>query len=322
MSTKSKVEESLAPHVYVLWTPQEAPVVHVGPEQKPVTLPLIPLPLHRPKEDGEVPSVVDIGQGVYDYLRQFPDCPHNVHYAEILRDAYPHFLADLGSQIAMLDHKEVDADYVKRKITYLKIFALLEPDKASLLQTIGTAFYDLALTFSELRNSYRHLVSAASFLQKADNLKSGDPATLNYLGQIDYLMGDYPGAIRRWSQLIASLDDGKTQALFREKVARLEQEGLPAAPMISHLEAIGAAMAAYGQGSFREALEIMEYLEEQTPVPQEFPSPQFYVLLALCRRQAGDAGGAVVALQKALLIDPDYAPAREEMEVLTAKGTM
>jgi len=322
MSLILKTEESLAPHAYVLWTPPEAPVVHVGPEQKPVTLPMIPLPLHRAKIEGETPSPVEIGQGVYDYLRQFPDCPFNVQYAEILRDAYPHFLADLGSQIAMLDHKDVDADYVKRKITYLKIFALLEPDKASLLQTIGMAFYDLALTFSELAHCYRHLVSAAAFLQKADNLKPGEPATQNYLGQIDYLMGDYPGAIRRWSQLIPSLGDDKAQALFREKVARLEQEGLPEEPMISHLEAIGAAMAAYGQGSIHEALEIMEYLEEQTPVPQEFPSAQFYVLLALCRRQTGDTGGAIVALQNALQVDPDFAPAKEEMEALTTKETI
>ena len=134
--------------------------------------------------------------------------------------------------------------------------------------------------------------------------------------------GDYPNAIRRWSQLIPSLADEKARALFTEKVTRLEQEGLPDEPMVSHLEAIGAAMAAYGQGSVREALEIMEYLEEQTPVTQEFPSAQFYVLLALCRRQSDDTGGAVVALQKALELDPDFAPAKEEMEALTSKETM
>lgn len=322
MVLKSQVEESLAPHAYILWTPQESPVVLVGPEQRPVTLPLIPLPLHGRKMKSEAPTAIDIGQGVYDYLRQFPDCPHNVQYAEILRDAYPHFLADLGSQIAMLDHKDVDADYVKRKITYLKIFALLEPGKVSLFQTIGIAYYDLALTFSELRHCYRHLVSAAAFLQKADHLKSGDVGVQNYLGQIDYLMGDYPGAIRRWSQLIPSLADEKIRTLFKEKVARLEQDGLPEEPMVNHLEAIGAAMAAYGQGSVREALEIMEYLEEQTPVVQEFPSAQFYVLLALCRRQTGDTGGAMVALQKALGLDPDFGPAKEEMEALTARETM
>ena len=82
------------------------------------------------------PSDDAIGNGLYDYLREFPDCLRNRSYAELLRDAYPHFLADLGAQILMLDHKEVDSTYIRRKITYMKILALLDSENVGLLQLV------------------------------------------------------------------------------------------------------------------------------------------------------------------------------------------
>ena len=321
MAQKDPIE-SLEPRTFILWTPDEEPVVSVGPEQHPVSLPIIPYPLPCDRKSDSPPTSNEIGTGIYDYLRQFPDCPYNAQYAEILREAYPHFLADLGSQIAMLDHKEVDSPYVRRKITFLKILALLEPDNPGLLQTLGMANYDLALMFTELSQCHHHLLAAAGFFKRADTNKPGDVTNLNYLGQIDYLLGDYPSAIRIWSRMMASLKDESLKEIFAKKISKMEQEGMPEQPLFVHLEAIGAAMEAYGQGLPQDALEILEYLEEQTTIPVEFPSPQFYYLLGLSRQSTGDMGGAFVAFEKALEIDPHFHPAQEAMNSMSDRGAL
>jgi len=317
---KSNLIESLAPRTYILWTPEESPVAFVGPEQHSVSLPVIPYPLSKDRKTEEPPTPNEIGTGIYDYLRQFPECPHNVQYAEILREAFPHFLADLGSQIAMLDHKEVDSPYVRRKITYLKILALLEPDNHGLLQTLGMSCYDLALMFTELSQCHHHLQESAHFFRRADARNPANATNLNYLGQIEYFLGDYPAAIRAWSKLMACLKDDQLKKIFADRIANLEKEQMPEQPLFVHLEAIGAAMEAYGQGHAQDALEILEYLEEQTPIPTEFPSPQFYYLLGLCRQNTGDAGGAFVAFEKALDLDPHFHQAEEAMNALSDKG--
>ncbi|MHB8710670.1 MAG: hypothetical protein ACYC9T_00005, partial [Trichloromonadaceae bacterium] len=119
---------------FVFWTPPPATTVEVGADRHPFPLPILPLPVHRQALAEGVPNDAAVGQGLYDYLRQFPDCPHNSVYAELLRDAYPHFLADMGAHILMLENKDVDGHYVRRKLSYLKILALLEPGNAGLLQ--------------------------------------------------------------------------------------------------------------------------------------------------------------------------------------------
>lgn len=306
---------------YRFWTPPPQFSVTVGPEEIPVELPQVPLPVHREALGQGVPSADAIGSGIYDYLRQFPDCSHNQTYAEVLRDAYPHYLADLGAQVVMLDHKEVDPPYVKRKIAYLKILALLDPGQAGLQQQIGQAWFHLALTYTEMGASRSHLQQVLKHLHLALERQPGDLATLNVLGQADYLLGDYPAAARSWQQLLDRLEPSAASTALAEKLERVRGAAMPERPLVEELEAVGAALEFIGQGEFMEARKILDLLEEQGDLPRELPAAEFHYLVGLCREQTGEAAGAFAAYQQALDLDPDYALAREGQERIMDGGT-
>lgn len=311
MSSENIAEDFPESHGFLFWTPEEGRTVTVGAERQAFLLPRTPLPVHREDIIDEKPSADAIGRGAYDYLRQFPDCPNNVVYAELLRDAFPHYLADLGAQIVMLENKEVDAPYVRRKMAYLKILLLLEPDNGGLLQRLGMVCYELGLMFNELRHCRGHLLAAMGYLQRSLRRLPGNLTSLNYLGQIDYLLGDYPAAVRGWRAVVAQLEDGSAREALAARIARTEKQGFPDHPPIDDLEAIGEAMERYGNGDFHGAGMILAKLEEEGTVPAEFPSPEFYYLLGMCRDKEGDAAGAFEAFDKALELAPDYAPALE-----------
>jgi tetratricopeptide (TPR) repeat protein len=200
-----EVLDSLDPTIYRLWLPPAGHTVAAGADRHPVPLPVIPLPVYRKNSEQGEPSDEAIGQGIYDYLRHFPDCPHAQTYAELLRDAYPHFLADLGAHILMLDNKEVDAPYIRRKLVGLKILALLDPENPGLLQQLGITAYDLGLSFTELESSRHQLLEAMGYFRRALKYSPESPLLLHYLGQIDYLFGDYPSALRRWQIVVDAL---------------------------------------------------------------------------------------------------------------------
>ena len=88
----------------------------------------------------------------------------------MLRDAYPHLLAELATQLVMLDKKDVDAPYLDRKITCLKIFALLEPENYHFPYEIGATFVQKGLTLAALGHTTLHFFAAEKFLRQALNL--------------------------------------------------------------------------------------------------------------------------------------------------------
>jgi len=320
MSYEIAADAALDPQQYVFWTPAAQRCITVGAEARSVPLPPVPLPLHR-EDCSEDPSVDAIGRGVYDYLRQFPDCPHNFRYAELLSDAFPHYIADLGAQIAMLDHKEVDAPYVQRKLTSLKILALLDPENPALLQQIGMTHLELGLMFSQLQHGRRHLLAAMGVLQRSLQLQSDSPSCLNLLAQIDFFFGDFPSAGRRWQAVVDLLDEGPARRALCEKVAHLADQPMPEHPLIDDLEAMGAALELYGQGDVLSALSVLERLEEEGTVPSQFPSPEFYYLLGLCRQRTGDAAGAFAAFESALALDPEFEPAAAAKNQIVEEGS-
>jgi tetratricopeptide (TPR) repeat protein len=310
MPQETNSKDSLS-EAFLLWVPPEGRSLAVGAERRDLPLPRIPFPIHREDLADDGPSDDAVGRGVYDYLRQFPDCPQNVDYVELLREAFPHYLSDLGAQIVLLDNKEVDAPYVLRKITYLKIFSLLDQDNGGLLQQLGIACYEVGHMFPELGRSRFHLLSALSYFQRSLKSLPGDLTSLNYLGQIDFILGDYPEAARLWSDVISAMDEGAAREALRLKRDRIDAQKVPDHPLVDDLEAIGEAMELYGGGWIREARMILDRLDEEGSVAAEFPSPEFYYLLGMCRGKEGEAGGAFEAFEKALETDPDYAPALE-----------
>lgn len=320
MTHPNETESALDSQQYVLWTPPPGRMVETGADQHPVVLPQLPLPLHREDLAGE-PTGDAIGRGLYDYLRQFPDCPHNSCYAELLRNAFPHYIADLGAQIVMLDHKEVDAPYIRRKLTSLKILALLEPENPGLLQQIGMVHLELGLLFSQLRDCRQHLLAAMGALQASLKSQPNNPSCLNQLGQIDFLFGDYPSAVRRWQGVIGLLAEGPTRRALNDKIVQVAGQAIADHPLVDDLEAIGEALGLYGEGDLRSALLILERLEEEGRVPNEFPSPEFYYLLGMCRGRSGDPAGSFAAFESALSLNPEFAPAIEAKSRLIDEGS-
>lgn len=307
--------ENLDPKTFVFWLPPEGCMVHVGPEQQPVLLPRIPLPIKSGGLSG-LPGDNAIGEGVYDYLRQFPDCPHNVAYAQLLRQAYAHFLADLASHIVLLDAKDVEPAYVLRKLSYLKVLLLLDPGNTGLLWQLCQGFYGLAMTFTELPQVRRYLLEAMRFGQSVLKLHADDPAALNLMAEIDVLFGDYPSAITRFRRLLEVLDEPRLAERVATRLESCQETGFPDHPLVDDLESVGMAMQLYASQDYRAATEILERLEEDGYFSGEFRSADFLCLLGMCRAKSGDLSGAFDALSQSLAMAPDHEQAREVLQSL------
>lgn len=304
---------NLDPQHYAFWQPPPGSLIHVGPEQLPIPLPQVPLPIKLKDMDND-PGCNAIGEGVYDYLRQFPDCLHNSDYAELLRDGYAHYLADLAAQVVMLDKKEVDPAYVFRKLTYLKILRLLEPDNEGLLWQLAQGFYGLAMTFTELPQVRRHLLNAMRFGQELLKHKADDHAALNLLAEVDILFGDYPAAISKLSRLLESLTDQHIAETIQTRLESCIDMGLPDHPLVDDLECVGEAMQLYAMQDYSLATELLERLEEDDYFITEFKSADFLCLLGMCRSKTGDRAGAFDALSQSLEIAPGHEQARAVIE--------
>jgi tetratricopeptide (TPR) repeat protein len=288
----------------------------VGPDQLVISLPAFPLPiLHGDMTDAS-PSDAAIGQGVYDYLRQFPDCVGNLVYAELLRDAYPHFIADLASQAVMIDAKQVDPAFVARKLTCLKILHLLDPDNRGLLQQLCRGYFELALEFSELAQSRSHLREAMSFGQQLLKLAPTDIQALSLLAEIDQFFGDTPAALGKWRKLAELVEDLSTRERIEAKIAACACDVCPETALVDDLEALAEAMHLHAVGDDPQAVLLLENLEEQGRLMSILPFADFYWLLGICRQGCGDHGGAFVALHKALELEPDHAATRAALAVM------
>jgi len=293
--------DNLAPERFSFWRPIPGATVATGAEALPVVLPDFPLPIARETLAAGPPSDDAIGQGVYDYLRQFPDCP--------------------GNSVYMLDHKEVDSFYVRRKITYMKILALLDEENLGLRLRLGIEYFQLSQMFSEFAEARAYLLNAMGYLQEVVKAQPDNLQAQNVLGRIDYLFGDYPSAVARWRPVVDKLPPGEAREALTEMVARLQGLEPPEAPLIDDYEHIGAAMELYGQGHFEEAVTTLDIIEERGRFTAEMPCCEFYYFLGMCRSRMGNVGGAFEALEKALELNSDYTPAREAMDRLLETGS-
>lgn len=306
-------ELNLDPQHFALWLPPADRHVFIGPEQSAVPLLQIPYPISQ-AADADEPSDHAIGEGVYDYLRRFPDCLYNTQYAELLRDAYPHFLADLAAQMVMLDAKEVETAYVARKLGGLRVLLLLEPYNRGLLWQLAQGYYDLAMTFAELPRVRRHLLDAMRFGLALIKCRPDDPAALNLLAEIDLLFGDYPSAMARFRRLLPLLDNPAATAAIAGRLKGCEAAGMPAYPRIDDLETVGEAMIACAEENFARALYLLEELEMNESFLEEFSSADFFYMLGKCRLATGDRAGAFEALSRTLELAPDHEPARVALD--------
>lgn len=307
---------NLAPDRFELWHPPAGAVVHVGPDRQPFPLPDIALPLPKGLEFAVGPPDDAIGQALYDYLRQFPDCPGNAVYAGLLRDAWPHYISDLAAYAVMLDAKQVEPAYVLRKLGCLKILHLLEPSNRGLLEQLSRGFFELALDFGELANCRSHLREAMRYGQELLALSVEDVQALSLLAEIDFLLGDYPAAGDKWRRLAAQRDDPALLAAVEARLGGLDEAVDSETAPVDDLEAFAEAMRLHAFGDCERAADLLERLEGAGRLTALLPSADFYWLLGVCRKACGDCGGAARALYRALELDPGHTPTLAALDTL------
>jgi tetratricopeptide (TPR) repeat protein len=282
-----------------------------------VALPLseIPIPLLKEDFSPEEPSYDAVGRGIYHLLRANPDAVFADRYAALLRDAYPHLLAELATHLVMLDKKDVDLPYLDRKITYLKVFSLLEPENPRFPLEIGATYFDKGMTLAALGNTTLHFFSAEKFLRKAYQLSPDDVQIRYMLGDVCYILGKYQDTAKLWNGLI----DGVNQEAgdrIRTRAAAIASGTAPAVPAIDYLQAVGVALEAYEADDCEEAAAILLDVMEAVSGYDEFPRAEINYLLGLCYLKLDIPKYAEQYLREALLLRPGYTEAALELQNL------
>lgn len=278
-----------------------------------VTVPLLDADF-KALEGGE-PDYDMVGRGVYAALRTNPDCSGNALYAGWLRDAYPHLLGELASHIIMLDHKDVDVSYLDRKINYLKVMALLDPENSALTAEIGAACLDRGLSMSALQQCTVMIYRAEKFLaaaveKSADNLQ----ARVRH-AEAQYLIGRYELAAAAWGELESLLDAGDSQRLKLRR-ERITGGGVPKIPPVDYLEAIGVAFGCFQSGDYEECAAILSDVLDDLVFVEDFPLPEVWHHLGLCYQNLAMPKNAVECFVEALRRDPEFTDARIALEAL------
>ncbi|HEY6871096.1 MAG TPA: hypothetical protein VI298_00080 [Geobacteraceae bacterium] len=267
--------------------------------------------------EGQYPSYDAVGRGIYHVLRANPDCAYAERYARILRDGYPHFLSEMASHIVMLDRKEVDVAYLDRKINYLKVFSLLEPDNHSFPLEIGKAYADKGLSLATLQLTTVSLYRAEKYLRRALALASEDVTVRHQLGEVSYLLGKYDDAVSCWRGILSQLGEDEAKKL-ELRLARLADGISPRVPVVDYLEAVGTAFALHQQGVHEEAAAILQDVLDDTVFCEEFHLPEVSYILGLCCVKLGMPRYAEEHFRAALQMNPGYAEAQSALAGLSA----
>ena len=265
--------------------------------------------------DGE-PSYDVVGRGIYQALRANPDCSFCERYAALLRDAYPHFLAELASNAIMLDGKDVEVPYLDRKINCLKVLALLEPENAGLPLEIGKTFLDRGLRLSALHLSTVSLYRAEHFLRRAVSFAPDDRNARRLLGEVCYLLGKYDDAAGLWRDIVAGSGAGDAGGLAG-RLARIEEGRLPLIPTVDYLEAVGVAFSQFQAGDFEESLAILQDVVRDPVFREEFAVAEIHSVMGKCFAELGMPKYAEEEFREALKIDPDHEESRSRLAHLT-----
>jgi tetratricopeptide (TPR) repeat protein len=253
-----------------------------------------------------------IGRGIYHALRHNPDCAFGDRYARLLKDGYPHFIAELASQIVMLDKKDVEVPYLDRKINYLKIFALIEPENAAIPRGIGRTFLEKGLRLSALDQTTVTLYRAETFTRRALDLDPEDLIARLQLGEICYLLGKYTEAGQVWRAVRADLAPAEREQVER-RLVNLEAGRVPLVPAVDYLQALGFALACHQQGEHEEAAAILQDILADEVFVAEFPLPEIYYILGSCCQRLDFPRYAEEYLAEALRLDPGYAEAQRAL---------
>ena len=256
---------------------------------------------------------------MYQALRLNPGCNYADRYATLLSDAYPHLVADLASQLLMLERKDVEVPYLDRLITALRIFLLMEPENPRYLKQIGRIYREKGLRLSALNQTTRSLYQARSYLSRARIFLPEDSELLLLLGDVSWLLGKYDEARDCFLGARGS-GVGERAAELEERLARLEIGVHPLVPAVDYLEAIGVAFELHQQQEYAEAAAILWDVLDDEVFRKECPLPELNFLLGRCYEALAMPRYAEECYNEALLKRPDYDEAREALRELGGPG--
>lgn len=260
-----------------------------------------PIPL--PDEDfpavagGVAPDYDMVGRGIYQALRQNPECAFAADYAAVLKEAYPHIISELGGQIIMLDAKEVDTPYLDRKINALKIMALLDPGNAGVHLEIARTLSDKGSRLSTLHQAVSSWYGAEKSLAKSLELDPANQLAAYEYGEALYVLGRYEQAAQTWQGISSGLglaDQRKIEA----RIAAILAGRLPRVPPVDYLTAISIAVEAHHAGRNDDAAAIIEDVLADPVFAEQFPMNEIYYLLGTCYQEMGLAHEAAEAFKR------------------------
>jgi tetratricopeptide (TPR) repeat protein len=261
---------------------------------------------------GSDPTYDAVGRGVYQALRSNPDCTFGPRYAGILKDAYPHYLAELAGHLLMLEKKDLDPAYLDRKIACLKILFLMEPANAILALEIGRALQDKGTSLAVLHQASVVLYRAEEYLMQAVELSPESTSARYHLGEVSYLLGKYDNAASLWRGLLTQVSHDQALNL-EERLGRLAEGKVPRVPVSDYLEAAGVGIDFFQHQEWEEAAAILHDVLDDDVLQSEYPLPELWYFLALCCSELNLPGYAEEYLKKALELNPDYGEARQAL---------
>lgn len=261
----------------------------------------LPIPLldddFNATKSGENPSYDMVGRGIYQALRLNPECAFAADYAAVIKDAYPHIIAELGGQIIMLDAKEVDSPYLDRKVNFLKIMLLIEPENSGLLLEIARTYIDKGSRLSDLQHAVPCWYAAEKLLKSALALNPVDIHIGYEYGEAQYVLGRYEQAAEIWSNLLPSLSSVE-RLRVEGRVAAILAGKVPAVPPLDYLTALSVAVEQHQNGCNSEAAEIIEDVISDSVFIEQFPMKEVYYLLGICYQECGEMDRAAKAFKR------------------------
>lgn len=227
-----------------------------------------------------------IGRGIYQALRYNPECNWAAEYAALLKEAYPHIVSELGGQIIMLDAKEVDTPYLDRKINFMKIMALLDPENAGLPLEIARTYADQGSRISSLHQAVPCWYNAEKYLKAALALNPSDRHAAYEYGETLYVLGRYEQAADIWSETL-SLFEPAERARIEARIAGILAGKTPLVPPLDYLTALAVAVEEHSVGRHDEAAAIIEDVLSDAVFSDQFPMNEVYYLLGTCYQEIG-----------------------------------
>ncbi len=249
-----------------------------------------PIPLldedYPAAETSGSPDYDMVGRGIYQALRHNPECAFAIEYANLLKEAYPHIVSELGGQIIMLDAKEVDTPYLDRKINFLKIMALFEPANPGLPLEIARTYTDKGTRISTLHQAVSSWYCAEKYLKISLELNPGDRHAAYEYGEALYVLGRYQQAAETWSEVLPQFDSSE-RAKIQSRIAGILAGKVPLVPPLDYLTALSLAVEEQHAGRNDEAAAIIEDVLSDPVFAEQFPMNQVYYLLGTCYQEIG-----------------------------------